>query len=104
MYVTASLRREAVSEGGAEMKGYIHSIESYGTVDGPGIRYIVFMQGCLLRCQYCHNPDTWGIGKGKEVTVEEIIEDVKKAISRLWRRQEAELLLAGENRFCRLTS
>lgn len=59
------------------MKGYIHSIESYGTVDGPGIRYIVFMQGCLLRCQYCHNPDTWEIGKGKEVTVEEIIDDVK---------------------------
>jgi pyruvate formate lyase activating enzyme len=59
------------------MKGFIHSIETCGTVDGPGLRYVLFTQGCLLRCQYCHNADTWEIGKGKEMTVEEIIEDVK---------------------------
>ncbi|WP_416829031.1 pyruvate formate-lyase-activating protein [Ectobacillus polymachus] len=59
------------------MKGRIHSIESCGTVDGPGIRYVIFLQGCLLRCQYCHNADTWNIGGGKEVSVEEIMEDVK---------------------------
>jgi pyruvate formate lyase activating enzyme len=59
------------------MKGFIHSIESCGTVDGPGLRYVVFTQGCLLRCQYCHNADTWEIGKGKEMTVEEIITDLK---------------------------
>lgn len=58
--------------------GNIHSIETFGTVDGPGIRYIVFTQGCLLRCQYCHNADTWGIGQGKQMAVSEIISDVKR--------------------------
>lgn len=58
--------------------GNIHSVETCGTVDGPGIRYIVFTQGCLLRCQYCHNADTWKIGTGKQVTPEEILEDVVK--------------------------
>ncbi|WP_456276012.1 pyruvate formate-lyase-activating protein [Bacillus sp. AK128] len=58
------------------MIGNIHSIETCGTVDGPGLRYIVFLQGCLLRCQYCHNPDTWEVGKGEELTVDEIIKDL----------------------------
>ena len=64
-----------------KVTGRIHSVETFGTVDGPGIRYIVFTQGCPLRCLYCHNRDTWDPKGGKEVTVEEIIQDVEKYIT-----------------------
>ncbi len=56
--------------------GRIHSFESCGTVDGPGIRFIVFFQGCLMRCLYCHNRDTWDTHGGKEIVVEDLMKEV----------------------------
>ena len=58
------------------MTGYIHSFQSLGTLDGPGVRFVVFLQGCNLRCGCCHNPDTWDMQCGKQISVEEIIDKV----------------------------
>jgi pyruvate formate lyase activating enzyme len=55
------------------MKGYIHSIETFGTVDGPGVRFVVFFQGCSLHCLYCHNPDTWCHNGGTQYEASELI-------------------------------
>ena len=59
-----------------DIKGRVHSLQSLGTVDGPGIRFVVFMQGCNLRCKCCHNPDTWDIKGGTEYTPQQIADMV----------------------------
>ncbi len=58
--------------------GCVHSFQSLGAVDGPGLRYVVFFQGCPLRCVYCHNPDTWAFAGGQQVTVGEVLEKVRR--------------------------
>ncbi len=56
----------------------VHSIQSLGTLDGPGVRFVVFLQGCHLRCKCCHNPDTWDVQSGSEMQVEKLFERVKR--------------------------
>ena len=63
------------------MQGYIDSIETMGLVDGPGIRMVVFLKGCKLRCLYCHNPETWDYVHAKIMTSDEITEKVKNNMS-----------------------
>lgn len=61
--------------------GRISSFQSLGTVDGPGVRYVVFMQGCILRCKCCHNPETWDLHGGSEYTVQEVIKRIERCKS-----------------------
>lgn len=62
----------------SKLMGKIHSIETFGTVDGPGVRFVVFFQGCPMRCLYCHNPDTWQTGVGEELEAEEVLSRMER--------------------------
>lgn len=77
------------------MNGRIHSVDSFSSVDGPGIRYVVFMQGCNLRCKFCHNPDTWDKDKGTEISSEELIQKITKN-KELYKKGGGVTLTGGE--------
>lgn len=78
-----------------EIKGRIHSTESFGAADGPGVRFIIFLQGCRMRCRYCHNPDTWDMNGGEEATADELL---KKALryKSYWRAEGGITVSGGE--------
>ena len=77
------------------MKGYIHSTESFGAADGPGVRFVIFVQGCRMRCRYCHNPDTWKIGGGEEMSADELISRALKYKS-YWKKGGGITVSGGE--------
>ena len=76
------------------VKGYIHSLESFGLVDGPGVRYVIFLSGCKMRCKYCHNPDTWNFA-GSEWTAKDLIEKALRYKS-YWKENGGITVSGGE--------
>lgn len=76
-------------------KGAIHSIETFGSVDGPGVRYVIFLQGCHMRCQFCHNPDTWKLETENMQTSEEVLNKALRYKS-YWKNQGGITVSGGE--------
>lgn len=89
------LSQEHVMKDCSQIKARIHSIESFGSVDGPGIRFVIFMQGCHMRCQFCHNPDTWEMEEGEEKTADELLAQALR-YKTYWRESGGITVSGGE--------
>ena len=83
--------------------GRIHSTESFGSVDGPGVRFIIFTQGCALRCRYCHNPDTWNAAGGQLRSADELL-DIAERYRSYWGREGGLTVSGGEPLLNRLSA
>lgn len=90
------MRIQSRSQWTESVNGYIHSVETLGTVDGPGVRYVIFMQGCPLRCLYCHNPDSFKMGHGRRVGSAELLTDLQGTADFLRRAGGGVTLSGGE--------
>lgn len=86
---------EAVPGVGLPLFGFIHSIETFGSVDGPGIRFLIFLQGCPMRCRFCHNPDSWQTGVGEKMTTDELLDRAEHYRS-YWGREGGITVSGGE--------
>ena len=84
------------------IKGRIHSLESFGAVDGPGIRYLIFLKGCNMRCQYCHNVDTWNPETDNLMTADELLDKAERF--RSYCGKEGGITVSGDRKSTRLNS
>ena len=80
----------------AAVTGRIHSLETFGTMDGPGIRFVLFLQGCALRCRYCHNPDTWDASAGRLMSVEQVLAEIEPYLDYYWQSGGGLTVSGGE--------
>ena len=79
----------------SEIKGYVNKLESFGAVDGPGLRYLIFLNGCKMRCAFCHNPETWTEGVGDEYTADELLEKAMR-YKTYWKKDGGITVSGGE--------
>lgn len=79
----------------SDIKGRVHSVETFGLVDGPGVRYVIFVQGCHMRCKYCHNPETWSLTEGEELTAKQVFDKAYR-YKNYWKNNGGITISGGE--------